>query len=76
MGNHTKRPDVYQVVTDQILELLDKGAVPWRNPWRGGALGWPKSMATKKQYRGINTFLLTILETTYYHRNRQGNRQG
>ena len=60
MGNHTKRPDVYQVVTDQILELLDKGVVPWRKPWRGGAANQPKSLATKRPYRGINPFLLAM----------------
>ncbi len=60
MGNHTKKPDVYQIITDQIMELLDKGVIPWKKPWKGGASGWPKSLASKKQYRGINTFLLAV----------------
>lgn len=33
--------DIYQAVTDRILELLDQGTVPWRHPitpGRGGGL--------------------------------------
>ena len=46
------------------MELLDKGVVPWRKPWKGGASGRPKSLATKRQYRGINTFLLAVTAET------------
>ncbi len=55
--NPTKK-DVYDVVTARIMELLDKGIVPWRKPWRGGRAGMPKNLASGKGYRGINTFLL------------------
>lgn len=54
----SKRPDVYQIVTDKILELLDAGTVPWHKPWRGGAAGKPKNAISKKSYRGVNVFLL------------------
>lgn len=51
--------DVYQEVTNRILELLDRGTAPWRQPIRKqGGGGWPKSLNTKKPYRGINVFLL------------------
>jgi len=46
----------YEVITDKILEMLDKGVVPWEKPWQGG--GKPKSFSNKKAYRGINHFLL------------------
>jgi antirestriction protein ArdC len=55
-----KKPDVYQIITDKILEALDKGTVPWRKPWRGGSAGQPKSLATRKPYSGVNVWLLTM----------------
>ena len=27
---------VYQIVTDRIIEALDRGVVPWAKPWKGG----------------------------------------
>ena len=64
MGNYSSsqspRKDVYQIVTDQILDLLDKGAVPWHKPWKGGFAGMPKNGISKKPYRGINVFMLAI----------------
>lgn len=61
MSNVSKnKPDVYQIITDQILEALDKGTVPWRRPWRGGSAGRPKSLATRKPYNGVNVWLLTM----------------
>ena len=31
--------DIYQIVTDRILEQLENGVVPWRKPWHGGLEG-------------------------------------
>lgn len=54
--------DIYQEVTNKILKLLDEGTVPWRNPIRRSAEsdGIPRSLSTKKPYRGINFFLLAM----------------
>lgn len=49
----------YQRVTDQIIELLERGVVPWRKPWAGSEQ-WPKNLVSAKRYRGINPFLLGI----------------
>lgn len=49
---------VYDIVTEKILALLDKGVVPWRKPWRGGNAGLPMNLISKKAYRGVNVFLL------------------
>lgn len=51
-----KKIDVYQIVTDRIIEKLEKGIAPWRRPWNasGIAVNWK----TQKPYRGINTLLL------------------
>ena len=49
--------DVYQIVTDRIVRLLESGTVPWHQPWKGGNQ-WPQNLVSRKTYRGINLFLL------------------
>ena len=60
-----EKKDVYQIVTDRILALLDAGTVPWSKPWSThttlDAEGNPvqhQNLVSKKPYRGINPFLL------------------
>ena len=55
MGN--KRGSVYEVVTERIISMLEKGTVPWQKPWKV-ATGLPRNLISKKPYRGINTLLL------------------
>lgn len=50
--------DVYQIVTDRIIALLERGTVPWRKCWQGGS-GMPRNLVSKKEYRGVNVFLLS-----------------
>jgi antirestriction protein ArdC len=52
---------VYQVITDRILALLDKGVVPWRKGWTGGAGGNMPRNLNGRAYRGINVWLLASL---------------
>jgi antirestriction protein ArdC len=49
--------DVYAIVTEKIVNLLESGVVPWRRPWT--STGLPRNLITKKPYRGINHFLLS-----------------
>lgn len=51
--------DVYQLVTDQIIALLEQGIVPWQKPWADA--GIPMNLLSKRQYRGINLWLLLSL---------------
>lgn len=51
--------DVYQLVTDQIISLLEQGIVPWQKPWADA--GIPMNLLSKRQYRGINLWLLLSL---------------
>jgi antirestriction protein ArdC len=48
--------NVYEIVTNRIMELLEQGTVPWKKPWR--STEGPRSLISKKPYRGINSFLL------------------
>ena len=54
------KTDAFQVVTDRIIGLLETGVVPWQKPWRGGAM-MPKNLVSKKDYRGVNVFLLEAM---------------
>jgi antirestriction protein ArdC len=47
----------YDRITDRITALLTQGTVPWHKPWQAKT-GWPRNFVSKKQYRGINVFLL------------------
>jgi len=37
--------DVYQLVTDKIIGMLETGVVPWRRPW--SSAGLPRNLVTK-----------------------------
>ena len=47
--------NLYEVVTQKILDQLEKGVIPWRKTWNGSK---PINYITRKPYRGINTLLL------------------
>jgi antirestriction protein ArdC len=49
--------DVYSIVNEKIISLLEAGVVPWRKPWTSAGL--PRNLVSKKFYRGINVFLLS-----------------
>ena len=49
--------DVYSIVNDKIIGLLETGTVPWHKPWNAAA-NIPRNFVTKRAYRGVNTFLL------------------
>ena len=46
---------VYEVVTKQILEQLEKGIVPWQKSW---AIEAPRNLSSRRPYRGVNVILL------------------
>jgi antirestriction protein ArdC len=66
---------VYQVVTDRIIEQLERGVVPWRKPWRTEL---PCNLVSGKPYRGINLFLLGMQgrESRYWLTFKQANQLG
>lgn len=51
--------DLYQEVTDRIIDALEGGTMPWNRPWTSnGATGLPYNVASGKPYNGINVVLL------------------
>jgi len=51
---------IYEQTTDRIITLLAQGTIPWQKPWKART-GLPRSLVTKKSYRGINVFLLLAM---------------
>ncbi|KKP93565.1 MAG: hypothetical protein US04_C0001G0617 [Candidatus Nomurabacteria bacterium GW2011_GWD2_36_14] len=49
--------DIYEIVTQKIIDLLETGVVPWQVPWRT-ASGMPRNLVTLRPYNGINFWLL------------------
>ena len=69
--------NVYEVVTNRILEMLEKGVVPWAKPWRVST-GAPRSLVSGKHYRGINVLLTgsQYFESPYWLTFKQANELG
>jgi antirestriction protein ArdC len=59
MDSSKQKIDVYEIVTNRIIELLEQGAIPWQKPWIGP--GIPMNAISKRAYRGINVWLLLSL---------------
>lgn len=57
-----EKRNVYEIVTNLIIDQLEKGVVAWRQPWSNGANGiWPSNYATKREYSGFNAFYLNLV---------------
>lgn len=53
--------DLYQVVTDQIIDAMESGLVPWRMPWDPGkSIVSHRNAVSSRPYRGINVWLLMV----------------
>lgn len=52
--------DVYQIITDRIIAMLEKGTVPWQKSWVGsGSFATaPRNLISGKAYRGVNFWML------------------
>jgi antirestriction protein ArdC len=46
-------PTAYEIVTESIIKQLESGVAPWRTEM-------PANLVSKKEYRGINVFLLAV----------------
>lgn len=55
--------DIYEVVTQKIIDRLEAGVIPWQKPWRNSG-GMPSNLITKRPYNGINFWLLLSLNYT------------
>ncbi|BAS60275.1 putative ardC antirestriction protein (plasmid) [Leptolyngbya boryana NIES-2135] len=49
--------DIYQEVTNAIIEAIEAGVGRWRMPWYS-ITELPRNIDSQKDYRGINTLML------------------
>jgi antirestriction protein ArdC len=78
MKTHTtSRSNVYDIITERVVSLLEQGTIPWQKPWKVQT-GWPRNLVSKKPYRGINVFLLHAMqfESPYWLTFRQAQELG
>jgi len=54
------KADAYEIVTNKLIDALEQGTVPWDKPWKDRAGNGPMSMSTKRAYRGINVWILSV----------------
>jgi antirestriction protein ArdC len=53
------KADVYSIITERMISLLEAGTIPWQKPWRVSGNGiLPTNYVSKKAYRGLNVFML------------------
>lgn len=55
-----KKVDVYQVLTNQIIEALEAGDIPWEKPW-DGVNNAPKNFVSDRPYQGFNAMLTAFV---------------
>src|SRR3954453_605536 len=54
----TPKRDYRQEVTNQIVEMLEKGTAPWQKPWEAGDTALPFNPTSERGYRGGNALHL------------------
>ena len=62
MAKGIQRDNLYRDITDKIIAELERGIVPWVQPWTSSKqlcpLGLPINGLTRRSYSGINILLL------------------
>jgi antirestriction protein ArdC len=58
---------VRDIITNKIIEKLEKGVIPWHKPWNS-TFDKPRNLITRIPYRGLNMFLLacTAYKSPYW----------
>ena len=62
-GKGGERIDIYEKVTAQVIESLEKGVKPWTQPWNAAHVAGPVSKPLRhngQAYAGINILMLWV----------------
>jgi antirestriction protein ArdC len=62
LGTVEKIKSKHELIADKIIESLESNKIPWKKPWNSLAAA---NLVTKKEYRGINAILLSMVPTKY-----------
>ena len=63
MKETTRKPSIYDEITEKIILALEDGVIPWVRPWQAAQYGLIRNAFTNRPYRGMNTMLLTLVTT-------------
>ena len=71
------KKSVYDIVTEQVIAMLESGTAPWRKPWNSVSSLAPMNYKSKRTYGGINFFLLSAkFDDPYFLTFRQAQEMG
>jgi antirestriction protein ArdC len=54
------RRDIYRESTEGVLAALERGTIPWRQPWSAQQGIPPRNAASGRAYRGVNFLALAL----------------
>ncbi|MDE0091992.1 MAG: zincin-like metallopeptidase domain-containing protein [Oligoflexia bacterium] len=57
------KKDIYQQITNQIIQDLEKGLPVWETPWKKGFMGFPTNAFSHTFYSGVNTLILWLQQS-------------
>ena len=57
--SRTTEFDASEVITSEIIRIIERGVLPWRKPWTAGGSSRPLRVGGEP-YQGVNNFLLTM----------------
>lgn len=52
----------YEIITNRIIEQLEKGVIPWQKPWKSGLASC--NFISKHEYQGINRLMTNMMGYT------------
>lgn len=52
--------DIRQQVTNQIIQAIESGTLPWRRPWYSQRRGRHRNAISNRAYSGVNPWLLEL----------------
>lgn len=61
---------VYEIITDRICEILEKGEIPWHKPWTCKP-GTMHQNAKGREYNGLNIIMLNCMAATMNYKSNQ-----
>ncbi|MDP8189055.1 zincin-like metallopeptidase domain-containing protein [Pasteurella skyensis] len=61
-SNLIQSKDIYQEITDRIIQALEEGTPPWLKPWKNPEYNFalPRNAISGRLYSGVNILLLWI----------------
>lgn len=71
MAKNSKKIDMYEEITNKIIEGLEQGIVPWERPWTGSRYYSPTSAASGKSYGGLNNMYLSMISQMQGYKSNQ-----